>query len=46
MKRLVQLLDHLGFPFEDEHVGTPDRGHVQRLIARVQDENVLHLPEM
>jgi hypothetical protein len=46
MKRLLQLLDHLCFPLEDEHVSAPDGRHVQRLVARIQDENMLHLPEM
>ena len=43
MQRLLQFLDHLRLSLEDEHVRPPDRGHVERLVARVQDENVLHL---
>jgi len=46
MKRLVKLLDHLRFPLEHEHVGTPNGRHVQWLVACVEDENVLHLAEM
>src|SRR3954447_2351247 len=39
---LVEPLDHLRLALVDEHVGTPHRTHVQRLIAGIQDENVLH----
>ena len=46
MKRLVELLDHLRLTFEHEHVGTPNGRYVQWLVARVEDENVLHLAEM
>jgi hypothetical protein len=46
MKRLVQLLDHLCFPLEHEHVGAADGRHVQWLVAGVEDENLLHLAEM
>src|SRR5262249_13306326 len=43
VKRLVELLYHLRLSFEHEDVSTSDRCHVQRLVARVEDENVLHL---
>ncbi len=38
----VELLEHLGLSLEDEHVRPPNRRHVQRLVARVQDEDLLH----
>ena len=40
-QRLVELLDHLGLALVDQHVGAPNRAHVQRLVTCVQDENVL-----
>ena len=42
MQRLVELLDDLGLALEHEYVSTPNSGDVQRLVTRVQDENVLH----
>src|SRR5258708_4931735 len=42
-ERLGELLDDLGPAFVKEHVGAPNRAHVQRLVAGVQDENLLHL---
>ena len=44
-QRLSELLDHLRLALEHEHVSTLDRRHVQGLIARVQNENVLHRRE-
>jgi hypothetical protein len=46
VQRLVELLDHLGLALEHEHVSTPNRRDVERFVARVQDENLLHLAEM
>src|SRR6266508_6380747 len=43
VQRLVELLDHLGLPLENEHVRATNGRHVKWLVARVQDENVLHL---
>src|SRR4029079_19102888 len=34
----IELLDDLCLPLVDEDVGTAQRAHVQRLIARVQNE--------
>ena len=34
-------LEHLRLALEHEHVRPPDGGHVQRLVARVQDENLV-----
>jgi hypothetical protein len=38
------MLDHLGLALEHEDVRTPVRAHVQRLIACVQDEYLMHVP--
>ena len=38
----VELLDHLRLALEDEHVRAAQRAHVERLVTRVQDENLLH----
>ena len=45
VQRLVELLDHLGLALEHEHMRAPNAGDVQRLVARIQDENLLHLAE-
>ena len=37
-----KLFDHLRLALEDEHVRAPQRAHVERLVTRVQDENLLH----
>jgi hypothetical protein len=37
-----QVFEHLGFPLEDEHVRTPYGADVQRLVAGVEDEDLLH----
>jgi hypothetical protein len=42
---VVQLLEHLGLALEDEHVRAPHGADVERLEARVQDENLLHFTE-
>src|SRR5919197_176061 len=39
---LIELLDHLGLALEHEHVGTPNGGDVQWLVARVENQNLLH----
>ena len=41
-QRLVEPLDDLRLALPDEHVRATCRAHVQRLIARIQDENVVH----
>ena len=38
----VELFDDLRLPLVDEHVRAPQRAHVERLVTRVQDENLLH----
>ena len=38
----LELFDHLRLPLVDEHVRPPQRAHVERLVARVQDQNLLH----
>ena len=43
VQRLVELLDHLGLSLEHEHVGTPHGCDIQRLVTRVQNQNLLHL---
>jgi hypothetical protein len=43
MERLVELLDHFGLSLEHEHVGTPHGSDIQRLVTRVQNQNLLHL---
>src|SRR5215204_1511538 len=43
MKRFVQLLDHLGLSLEYQDVSASNGGHVQRLVAGIQDQNLLHL---
>jgi hypothetical protein len=42
----IQLFDHLGLALEDEHVRAAQRAHVERLVTRVENENLLHLPAM
>ncbi len=37
--RLV-LLEHLRLPLEHEHMRAPNRADVQRLVARIEDENL------
>ena len=44
-KALRQALDHLGLALPNEHVGTPHGTDVERLVTRVQDENLLQLNE-
>ena len=39
----VELLDHLCLALEDEHVGAAQRAHVERLVTRIENENLLHL---
>src|SRR5581483_9027962 len=46
MERVSELLQHLGLALEDEHVSPTHRAHVERLEARVQNEDVLHPAEM
>ena len=46
MERQVVLLQDFGLALEHEDVCAPNRADVQRLVARVQDENLLHLREM
>jgi hypothetical protein len=41
-QRLLERLDHFGLAFEDEHVRTPDRADVQRLVAGIQDQDLFH----
>ena len=41
-ERLVETLDDLRLPLPHEYVGATCRAHVERLVARVQDENVVH----
>ena len=41
-QRLTVALEHLGLPLPHEHVRATDRAHVQRLVARIQDEDALH----
>ena len=36
------VLDDLGLALPDENVRTPIGAHVERLVARVQDENLMH----
>src|SRR6266540_746565 len=43
MEPFLELLDHLGLALEHEHVGTPNGRDVQWLVARIEDENLLHL---
>src|ERR1700704_990712 len=38
----VKFFDDLGLPLVHEHVGAPQRTNVERLVTRVQDENLLH----
>src|SRR5207342_2959274 len=40
-ERLVEALDDLRLAFVDEHVRPPHRANVERLVTRVQDENML-----
>ena len=40
-ERLVEPLDYLGLALVHEHVGTPHRAHVERLVTCVQNKNVL-----
>src|SRR5262249_61692918 len=42
-QRLVEPLDDLGLALVDEHVGTPHRANVERLVTSVQDQNMLQL---
>src|SRR5207248_1182911 len=42
-QRLIEVLDHLGLALVQEHVGTPNRAHVQRLVTGIQNQNLLHL---
>jgi len=44
-ERAREVLEHLGLPLEHEHVGTPHRTDVERLVTRVQNENLLHRPK-
>src|SRR5215216_7873321 len=44
-QRLLQLLDHLRLALEHEHVRTANGCHVQRFVARVQHQNLLHKTE-
>ena len=39
-ERQLVLLEHLRLPLEHEHVRAPHRAHVQRLVARIQDEDL------
>src|SRR5439155_13129297 len=39
----VELLDHLCVALEDEHVGAAQRAHIERLVTRIENENLLHL---
>jgi hypothetical protein len=39
----VELLDHLCLALEDEHVGAAQRAHIERLVTRIENENLLHL---
>jgi hypothetical protein len=41
-ERAREIFEHLGLPLEHEHVGTPHRTNIERLVARVQNENLLH----
>ena len=43
MEVLLELLDHLGLALEHQDMRTPNRRDVQRLVAGIQDENLLHL---
>lgn len=36
------VLDDLGLSLPHEHVRAPIRAHVERLVACVQDENLMH----
>src|SRR5207249_12092866 len=38
----VELFDHLRLPLEDEHVRTAKRAHVERLVAGVENQDLLH----
>jgi hypothetical protein len=38
----VQLLDHLCLALEDEDVGAAERAHIERLVTRIENENLLH----
>ena len=40
---MAKALEHLRLPLQDEHVRPPHRAHVQRLVARIQDEYLLQL---
>jgi hypothetical protein len=42
VQRLVEFFDHLGLTLEHEHIRPSHGRHVQRLIARVQDEHLGH----
>jgi hypothetical protein len=44
VERPVQALDHLRLALPHKHVGAPHGTDVERLVARVQDENLLHSP--
>ena len=39
----VKFLDHLCLALEDEHVGAAQRAHIERLVTRIENENLLHL---
>src|SRR6187551_3200790 len=41
-KRLLQLLQYLGLTLEDKHGRATHGSDVQRFVARIQDENLLH----
>src|SRR5690348_13537715 len=41
-ERLVELLDDLRLALVEEHVGAPNRAHIQRLVTGVQNQNLLH----
>ena len=41
-QRLGVVLDHLGLAFPDEDVRAPIGAHVERLVACVQDEYLMH----
>ena len=41
MERPVELLDHLRLALEHEHMRPPNRRYVERLVARVQHQDLL-----
>ena len=38
----VQLLDDFSLPLVDEHVRAAQRAHIERLVTRIENENLLH----